>query len=250
MNARVLAVIPARGGSKSIPRKNIRLLAGKPLIGYSIEVARASELISRVIVSTDDEEIAAVGREFGAEVPFLRPPALARDDTPDMPVFRHALSWLREHEGYEPDVVVHLRPTCPIRRVETVDRAIQRYLSRPDVDSLRSVAVAQQTPFKMWFVGDGDMLRPVTTVDGVSECYNMPRQALPRAFWQNGYIDVTRPDLILEKGTMTGSRILGFVVDEPSVEVDYADHLEAAEAILEARSRAIVPEPDRERFPS
>ncbi len=244
----VLAVIPARGGSKSLPRKNIRLLAGKPLISYSIEVARASSLISRVIVSTEDDEIAAISRRYGADVPFMRPPALALDDTPDLPVFQHALTHLREREKYVPDVVVHLRPTCPIRRVETVDRAVRTFASRPDVDSLRSVAVAQQTPFKMWFIGERDVMRPVATVEGTPECYNRPRQTLPRAYWQNGYIDITRPQIILDNGTMNGSAILAFVVDEPSIEIDYDDHFRAAELLLHGGVAAEVTAPDR--FPS
>ncbi|HEY5903570.1 MAG TPA: acylneuraminate cytidylyltransferase family protein, partial [Anaerolineales bacterium] len=113
--SQVLAVIPARGGSKGIPRKNIRLFSGWPLLAWSIAAAQQAETVSRVIVSTDDEEIAAVGREYGAETPFLRPAEFARDDTTDLPVFEHALRWLDEHEGYRPEVVVQLRPTSPIR---------------------------------------------------------------------------------------------------------------------------------------
>ncbi len=114
----VLAVIPARGGSKGIPRKNIRQFAGYPLIAYSIAAGLQAEMVTRVIVSTDDEEIAQVSRQFGAEVPFFRPTELAQDNTTDLPVFQHALRWLKEHEGYEPDVVVQLRPTSPfVRRV-------------------------------------------------------------------------------------------------------------------------------------
>jgi N-acylneuraminate cytidylyltransferase len=244
----VLALIPARGGSKSIPRKNIRLLAGKPLVAYSIEAARASATISRVIVSTDDEEIAAVAREFGADVPFMRPGTLAQDDTPDLPVFEHALRWLREHEQYEPAAIVHLRPTCPLRQPATIDRAVRSFLARADVDSLRSVSVAEQNPFKMWLIGDGGVMRPVASVPGAAEAYNMPRQSLPRVFWQNGYVDVTRPATIAA-GTMNGGRILGFVVDEPLVDLDYEDHFRSAEAMLRAGA-APAPRAGSDRFPS
>ncbi|HQC21081.1 MAG TPA: acylneuraminate cytidylyltransferase family protein, partial [Anaerolineaceae bacterium] len=111
----VLALIPARGGSKGIPRKNIRDFGGAPLIAWSIAAALRAETVTRVIVSTDDEEIAAVAREWGAETPFLRPAELAQDDTTDYPVFRHALDWLAAHENYRPEVVVQLRPTSPVR---------------------------------------------------------------------------------------------------------------------------------------
>ena len=109
----ILALIPARGGSKGIPRKNIRLFSGYPLIAWSIAAARQSACVTRTLVSTDDEEIAAVARSFGAETPFLRPAELAQDATTDLPVFEQALHWLAEHEGYHPEVVVQLRPTSP-----------------------------------------------------------------------------------------------------------------------------------------
>ena len=117
----VLALIPARGGSKGIPRKNLMPLAGRPLIAYSIEQATSARHITRVIVSTDDEEIARVARDHGAEVPFMRPPEFALDLSPDIDVFRHALTWLRDNESYVPELVVHLRPTGPVRRIELID---------------------------------------------------------------------------------------------------------------------------------
>jgi len=132
----ILALIPARGGSKGIPRKNIKVVAGKPLIAYSIEQALASRFITRTIVSTDDPEIAQVAREFGAKVPFMRPGEFAQDLSPDIDVFRHALKWLRDRDGYACDLVVHLRPTGPVRRVELIDQAIELILNDPEADSL------------------------------------------------------------------------------------------------------------------
>ncbi len=118
----ILALIPARGGSKGIPRKNIRSFAGYPLIEWSIAAAKQSELVTRIIVSTDDEEIAAVARECGAETPFLRPAEFAQDNTTDLPVFEHALQWLEENENYRPEIVIQLRPTSPIRPRGMVDQ--------------------------------------------------------------------------------------------------------------------------------
>ncbi|MBI1855503.1 MAG: acylneuraminate cytidylyltransferase family protein, partial [Chloroflexi bacterium] len=121
----ILALIPARGGSKGIPRKNIRSFAGYPLIAWSIAAAKQSGLVTRIIVSTDDDEIAAVAREWGAETPFMRPTELAQDKTLDLPVFEHALKWLAENENYKPDVLIQLRPTSPIRPRDLVDDAVR-----------------------------------------------------------------------------------------------------------------------------
>ncbi|MEK9195421.1 MAG: acylneuraminate cytidylyltransferase family protein, partial [Patescibacteria group bacterium] len=127
----ILALIPARGGSKGIPKKNIKLLGGKPLIVWSIEVAKQSRYIDRIIVSTDNEEIAEVARSAGAEVPFLRPAEIAQDLTPDMPVFEHALAWLRENDNFIPEFIVHLRPTGPLRTAKEIDEAIEMLAADP-----------------------------------------------------------------------------------------------------------------------
>ena len=130
----ILALIPARGGSKGIPRKNIRDFAGYPLIAWSIAAAQQSELVTRVIVSTDDERIASVAREYSAETPFLRPAALGQDKTTDFPVVEHAIQWLQEREGYCPEIVVQLRPTSPVRPKGMLDRGIRKLLQHPDAD--------------------------------------------------------------------------------------------------------------------
>jgi len=145
-----LALIPARGGSKGIPRKNIRSFAGFPLIAYSIAAAREARTVKRVIVSTDDMEIAAVARQYGAEVPFMRPAELAGDTTPDLPVFEHALKILEEVDGYKPDIVVQLRPTSPLRPRGMVDEAVRILKLFEDADCVRGVVPAGQNPHKMW----------------------------------------------------------------------------------------------------
>jgi len=227
----ILALIPARGGSKALPRKNVLPLAGKPLIAHSIEQALAAETIDRTIVSTDDAEIAEVSLAAGAEVPFTRPAELAQDDSPDLDVFRHALVWLEAHEGYRPELVVHLRPTHPIRRPERIDQAVRAIAADPEADSLRSVCRPAQTPYKMWRV-TGGYLEPVLAVEGVPDAHSRPRQLLPEIWWQNGYVDVVRPRTILELDSMSGRRILPFVVDEPTVDIDYEDALQRAEEFL------------------
>ncbi len=218
---RVLAIVPARGGSKGIPRKNIRLFAGHPLIAYSIAAGLQAQTVDRVIVSTDDEEIAAVARDYGAEVPFLRPAHLAQDDTPDYPVFRHALEWLAQHEGYRPDVVVQLRPTSPLRPRGLVDRGVETLLAYPQADSLRAVMPAKQIPYKMWRMNDQGFLEPLLTVEGIAEPYNAPRQRLPQVYWQTGHLDVFWTRTVFEKGSLTGDVVLPLLVDP-----DYAADLD------------------------
>jgi N-acylneuraminate cytidylyltransferase len=231
---KVLALIPARGGSKSIPRKNIRSFAGHPLIAYSIAAGLAAELVTRVMVSTDDEEIAEVSRAYGAAVPFLRPAEYARDETPDLPVFRHALEWLAEHEGYEPEIVVQLRPTSPLRRVWHIDQAVARLIEHPEADAVRTVCVPFQNPFKMWRIGEDGLMRPLIQT-GFKEPYNMPRQALPEVYWQTGYVDAAWADTILTKDSMTGERILPLVIDPGEwIDIDSPDDWLHAESLLES----------------
>jgi len=235
-NPNILALIPARGGSKGIPRKNVRLIAGRPLIAYSIEHALKSRFIGRVVVSTDDEEIAAAARAAGAEVPFMRPAEFAQDLSPDLDVFRHALQWLRDRENYIPEMVVHLRPTGPVRRIELIDEAISRVVANPKADALRSVSVPSLTPYKMWRVDHG-LLQPLLTVPGVKEPYSMPRQMLPEVYWQNGYVDIVRACTVLEKNSMTGDTILPFVVTDHIYELDYEESIPEVEMVLQKLAR-------------
>jgi CMP-N-acetylneuraminic acid synthetase len=230
----VLALIPARGGSKSIPWKNIRTFAGYPLIAYSIAAGRAAETITRVIVSTDDQEIAAISWRYGAEVPFLRPEDLARDETPDLPVFQHALSWLEENEGYQPEIVVQLRPTSPFRRSWHIDQAVARLLERPEADAVRTVCIPFQNPYKMWRLSPDGFMQPLIEID-LPEPYNLPRQALPQVYWQTGYVDAAWTDTILVKGSMTGENILPLVIGQDEwIDIDSPDDWRRAERLLES----------------
>jgi len=215
-----LALIPARSGSKGIPRKNIRDFAGYPLIAWSIAAGLQAKSISRVIVSTDDEEIAAIARQYGAEAPFLRPSELAWDRTTDLPVFEHALKWLEDIEGYKPDIVVQLRPTSPIRPTHCVDGAVRILVEHTDADCVRGVVPAAQNPFKMWrFNGYDKPMNPLLAVEGIAEPYNAPRQILPLAYWQTGHIDAIRTSTISRKRSLTGDVVYPLVID-PRYTVD------------------------------
>jgi len=239
-----LAIIPARGGSKGIPGKNIRSFGGYPLIAWSIAAARQSALVTRLIVSTDDEAIAAVAREYGAETPFLRPAALAQDDTTDFPVFEHAISWLDEHEGYRPDIVVQLRPTSPVRPNDLVEQAIRRLLEHHDADCVRGVVAATQNPFKMWRShGEDQPITPLLQVDGIAEPYNAPRQFLPPVCWQTGHIDVIRISTIVQKRSLTGEVIYPLMVDPRyAVDIDTQSDWARSEALAGSGLEMIRPD--------
>jgi len=229
----VLALIPARGGSKSIPRKNIRSFAGHPLIAYSIAAGLAAESVTRLLVSTDDEEIAAIARKYGAETPFLRPAELSQDNTPDLPVFQHALQWLEENEGYRPEILVQLRPTSPLRRVWHIDQSIYQLLAHPEADAIRTVCEPFQNPFKMWQIDPEGFMQPLIHTE-YQEAYNMPRQLLPAVYWQTGYVDAAWRDTIIEKASMTGERILPLVIPPNDwIDIDSADDWRRAERMLE-----------------
>ena len=196
------------------------------MLAHSIDHAKASKYITRVIVSTDSEEYAGIAREYGAEVPFIRPEEYATDTALDYDVFQHALTWLKEQEGYEADIVVQLRPTYPIRDARDIDNMIQLLLDCPDADSVRSMAKATEIPYKMWLrkpdavesgsdqndILQGAVVQPLIT--DISECYNMPRQQLPVVYYQNACIDVFRSNVVLEKHSMSGEVILGYEMKE------------------------------------
>jgi N-acylneuraminate cytidylyltransferase len=213
----ILALIPARGGSKSIPRKNLKLLGGHPLIAGASAAALQADCNPRVVVSTDDDEIAAVARDYGAEVPFMRPAELAGDRTLDLPVFQHALLWLEEHEGYRPEIVVQLRPTSPFRPDGMVDEAVRILQSHPHATSVRGIVPSGQNPYKMWHTAGDDPMRPMLVTE-IMEAYNRPRQELPPTYWQTGHIDAIRPEVILG-GSMSGAVIYPLHID-PKYTVD------------------------------
>ena len=248
----VLALIPARGGSKGIPRKNIRLFAGYPLIAYSIAAGLQAEVVTRTLVSTDDEEIATVARQFGAETPFLRPADLAQDKTTDLPVFEYALKWLAENEGYTPDVIVQLRPTSPIRPKDCVNNAVRLLQAHPEADCVRGVVLAGQDPHKMWRLDpESGKMVPLLTVEGIAEPYNAPRQILPPVYWQTGHIDAIRSATILQKGSLTGDVIFPLVLDPRySVDLDTLNDWTRAEwAVTFGGLEMVTPGKLRRRMP-
>jgi CMP-N-acetylneuraminic acid synthetase len=225
---RVLGLIPARGGSKGIPRKNIRPLAGKPLLRYTAEAALGARRLGGVILSTEDEEIAAVGKSCGLSVPFIRPAELALDETPTLPVVQHALAWL-ESRGTSFDAVCLLQPTNPFRTAADIDACIE-LLEQTDADAVVTVlpVPAEHNPHWVYFKSDDGSLRLSTGEDTPIA----RRQELPPAFHREGSVYVTRTEVVM-KGSLFGKRLVGYPMDPArSVNLDsFADWERAAELL-------------------
>lgn len=238
-SAGVYALVLARGGSKGLKGKNVRPLGGHPLVAWSVAAAKASKAVDRVICSTDSDEIAAVARAYGAETPFMRPAELAGDFSTDLDVFGHAVRWLADH-GEHPDLMVQLRPTTPFRDPEWIDRSVTMMRADPTITCVRSVTIAERTPYKMWCKAEDGKLSPLLTLEGVPEPFNMPRQKLPPVYWHTGQLDVVRSDVILS-GSMTGGRIFAIEVDADSaVDIDGIRDFQMAELLLnEAMPQAV-----------
>lgn len=233
-----LAIIPARSGSKGIRHKNIQDVGGRPLLAWSILQAQEAASVSRIIVSTDSEEYAVIARQYGAEIPFLRPPGISGDHATDLDVFIHALHWLEENEAYVPDICVHLRPTCPVRQPGAIDEIVKILLGDPSLDSVRTIALVDHTPYKMWSRGRDGILSPLLEVQGIAEPWNEPRQKLPDAYIQTANIDVVRTRVIREQQSMTGRRIYGYVETE-IYDIDTAEDLARVNRKLKVQAEPI-----------
>lgn len=208
----ILGIIPARGGSKGVPRKNIKNIGKKPLIAWSIVEAQKSEYIDRLILSSEDEEIISVAKEYGCEVPFVRPPELAQDETLVVEVVRHVLE---ELPGF--DYFVLLQPTSPLRRVEDIDHCIERCI-RSYSDSSVSVTESEKSPYWMYSLEGSGMLTPV--IKDVKK-NNSRRQDLPKVYSLNGAVYVCRTDWFLKENVLLGEETLSYVMPKSrSIDID------------------------------
>jgi CMP-N-acetylneuraminic acid synthetase len=225
----VLGVIPARGGSRGIPRKNLVPLAGTPLLGYTIRAAQGSRRLTRTILSSEDEEIRAVARSLGADVPFVRPAGLATDEASSLSVVTHALQFVENEEGHEYDFVCLLQPTCPLRTAYDIDRAIAM-LEQSDADAIVSLArVEEPHPIKMMLVSD-DVIHPLFPEQWRE---TVRRQDLPPAFYLNGAIYCVRRAVLLGQESMWGKKTLAYVMPaERSVNIDSTLDIQRAECLL------------------
>lgn len=226
---KVLGIVTARGGSKGVPRKNVRLLAGKPLLQYTAEAARAAKLLTKTILTTDDKEIAEVGRQCGLEVPFLRPPELARDDTPTLPVLQHAVRFL-EDRGEFFDAICLLQPTNPMRQSSDIDACVA-LLEKTGVDSVVTVlpVPVEYNPHWVYFRNDDGTFRLST-----GEKTPIPRrQLLPPAFHREGSVYVMRRAVLMLKNSLFGDTLAGQLMDPArSVNIDTMEDWAEAEKLL------------------
>lgn len=230
----VLALIGARSGSKGVPHKNVKLLGGKPLIGWIVEAARNAKTVDRVIVSTDSEEYAKVARRFGAETPFLRPKEISGDTASDLEYILHALEWLDTHEGYRPEVVVRLIPTVPFQRPGDIDECINKLLGNPRLDSVMGVSEARQHPGKaLKIVGEGHLVPYLT--EFTLHTYPHARQEHQKAYFR-GNIIATRTWVLTETKTLYGERSGHHIIPrEYAIDIDSEIDFLLAEAILSQR---------------
>ena len=221
---KMIAIIPARCGSKSIIDKNIKMLSGHPLIAYSIAAAKLTNKIERVIVSTNSKKYAKIAKNYGAEVPFIRPDIYSTDKSMDRDFLIHAINWLIDNENYFPEFLVHLRPTTPLREVSVLEEAIDKILSHEDATSLRSGHRAPESPLK-WFIKDGEYFKGF--VD--EEKFNLPKESFNQAYIPDGYVDIVRSSTILNNKTIHGDKMIAFEspvcteVDSPE-EFSYLQH--------------------------
>jgi len=220
----IVCLIPARGGSKGIPNKNIKLLNNKPLIAYSIETSLSSSFINDTIVTTDSDEIAKISREYGATVPFKRPDNISQDKSLDIEFINHYMDWVKENNMKIPDIIVQLRPTYPIRDTDYLDYCIQTFVNNYEkYDSLRTVVELDKTPFKMYHIEDHydqtileKRLTPVIPQSEymfLKEPHNMCRQDLPKTFLHNGCIDMLKTS-ILSRNTISGRNIYPIIMNK------------------------------------
>jgi len=211
----VLALIPARGGSKGIKMKNIKEFKGNPLIYWSIKLALDCKVVNRVIVSTDNENIKRVAEECGADVPFLRPKEISGDLSTDYEFIKHCLDYLKENGEDEPDIIVQLRPTYPTRKLDILNETLDIFIKNLDnYDSLRTVYEMEKSPYKMYNIEDGELKPLFKEVKGIKEPYNQCRQLLPKTYIHNGYIDLIKTEIVEKKGSITGDRIYPYLMSK------------------------------------
>ena len=214
----IVALIPARSGSKGVPHKNIKLLGGRPLIEWSIMACEQTASIDRIIVSTDSEDYANLSRKMGAEVPFLRPAEISGDHAIDFDFIKHALDWFLKNGG-EPDYIAHIRPTTPFRDPALIDEAVRVFVDHPTATALRSVHQMSESAYKTFEIAPAGQLKPVASDSTELDAANNTRQQFPATYVANGYVDVLSTSFIRKMQLIHGNHVLPFVTAAAS-EVD------------------------------
>jgi len=223
---KIVCVIPARGGSKSLPKKNIIPLNGTPLLCYSVDYSLKSSLISETVVSTDSQEIASAALDCGAEVPFIRPAEFAQDDTRDYPVIRHALNFFEDNNQIF-DLYVLLRPTSPLRPPGLIEKAVSIMKKNSHATSVRSVTQIKEHPYRAWRIHPDGRISGFVQYE--LEPYNIPRQELPDVYFQTGDIEVIRRQTIID-GSISGENVYPLIINyDDMIDIDSQSDFDRAE---------------------
>lgn len=233
MRAKTVALIPARSGSKGVPKKNIKLLGKFPLIAYSIAACHLSKKIDETIISTDNKEIANIAKKYGGNVPFLRPKNISQDNSTDIEFVIHTINWFKKKRGFTPLNWVIIRPTTPLRDPKIIDKSINYLHRNPQATSLVSIHEIPETPAKMFGMQDG-YLHGLCPLDPRPEYYILPRQEFPPTYSGNGYVDIIKTSTVQKTNSFYGSKILGFKTAD-SGEVDVKDDFKKLEFNLKTK---------------
>lgn len=234
----VIAIIPARSGSKGVKNKNIICLEGYPLLAYSIAAAKRCKSVDRIIVSTDSEEYAKIARYYGAETPFLRPAEISGDKSTDIEFMEHAINWLYENEGSVPEYFMHVRPTYPIRKAEVMEAAVKRMKEDKEATSLRSAYLATNTPYKWFNIREDGYFKSIRDDITLDEANN-PRQAFPDVYIPDSYVDMLRTSFIVENDLMHGDKMIAYVVPI-GVDIDAVKDMEYLEFYIKDNGLEIL----------
>ena len=222
----IYSLITARAGSKGIKNKNIIDYNGNPMIYYSIQISKNCNQIHKTFVSTDSHEYAQICKNYGAEVPFIRPKELAQDLSTDFDVFNHFIEFLKENNYTLPDAIVHLRPTYPNRNLELLNDCISTFIiNYKNYDSLRTVCKIEKQPQKMYFIQNNNLIPYFNVYNNINEPFNMPRQLFPNTYIHNGCIDIIKTNVINDLKSMSGNNIYPFIMNENN-DIDSLDDLE------------------------
>lgn len=235
----IVALIPARSGSKGIKDKNIIPLRNHPLLAYSIIVAQQSKFVDDVFVTTDSTYYAQISKSYGARVPFLRPEKISQDKSLDIEFFSHFIEWCQSQRKKIPDMIVHLRPSTPLREFVLLDEAIQKFIDHKDATSLRSCQITNLTPYKMFFNENG-YIKPFLKVHSNYESYNQPRQNFPDTYLPNGYVDIICPTVLSNTGLLHGDKILPYLTPPIADIDDIKDYDYAAKLLTDDKYSILV----------
>ena len=237
--SKIVALIPARSGSVRVKHKNLRQFDGIPLLGLAVRQALLAENVDEVYISTDSPIYAEVAKNYGAVVPFLRPEEISGSDATDYDVFIHFLNWYENEFNELPEMIVQVRPTAPVRQSSSIGKAVCFMIDHPEFDSLRSVSIPHQSPYKMWNMSERFKLSPILLTD-IEEGFDKPTQSLPCVYSQDGIVDIVRPETLLKYHSMAGKNIAGFVDHPGTWDIDTVNDLKNAEKLYRSKEHYLL----------